>query len=331
MSYVSSLGNLEKNSGMPDSENENKRLMDRPAKRYSSQDTEGPAKRYSSQDTEGSAKRYSSQDTEGFEGYEEGHVYSSPYAHHPPYVQHPDEIKDAMTVTSQPGSAAGSTKEIEEYLVQLAPSEIAKWTTDEVCTQFLERIEFAYLIENFKVNNITGRVLLMLEERNLVEMGVNVIGDRLMILSYLKLLKKKKIEADKMATLWQGETPAPGLAYSEDCCQCMSKMCCPCCITRKLWRITGQGIFYRIVPPCSMFTEVRQEYIDFRFLKDMELRTRNTFACCCRTHELIMYAEQASDEDTPDSRSIHPVLHPDAEKVETIVRTAWSNARLVAD
>ena len=44
-----------------------------------------------------------------------------------------------------------------------------------------------------------------------------------------------------------------------------------------------------------------------------------------------MYAEQASDEDTPDSRSIHPVLHPDAEKVETIVRTAWSNARLVAD
>ena len=33
----------------------------------------------------------------------------------------------------------------------------------------------------------------MLEERNLVEMGVNVIGDRLMILSYLKLLKKKKV------------------------------------------------------------------------------------------------------------------------------------------
>ena len=33
----------------------------------------------------------------------------------------------------------------------------------------------------------------MLEEPNLVEMGVNVIGDRLMVLSYLKLLRKKKV------------------------------------------------------------------------------------------------------------------------------------------
>jgi len=33
----------------------------------------------------------------------------------------------------------------------------------------------------------------MIEERNLIEMGVNVIGDRLMILSFLKLLKKKKV------------------------------------------------------------------------------------------------------------------------------------------
>ena len=45
---------------------------------------------------------------------------------------------------------------------------------------------------NILFNTVT-QVLLMLEERNLVEMGVNVIGDRLMILSYLKLLKKKKV------------------------------------------------------------------------------------------------------------------------------------------
>ena len=82
MSYVSSLGNLEKNSGMPDSENENKRLMDRPAKRYSSDPQH----------------HHSSQDTEGYEGYEEGHVYSSPYAQHPPYVQHPDEIKVSLNL-----------------------------------------------------------------------------------------------------------------------------------------------------------------------------------------------------------------------------------------
>jgi len=199
-----------------------------------------------------------------------------------------------MTVDSQPGSHS-TTREIEEYLVQLDPSEIGKWTSDEVCSQFLERIQFAYLIENFKVNNISGKVLLMIEERNLIEMGVSVIGDRLMILSYLKLLKKKKVEADKMATLWQGETPATGIQYSEDCGQCCAKIICPCCITRKMWRITGQGIFYRIVPPCAWFTTVRQEYVDFRFLKDMELRTRNTFGCCCQTHELLMFADQKGE------------------------------------
>ena len=37
------------------------------------------------------------------------------------------------------------------------------------------------------------QVLLMVEEGNLTEMGVSVIGDRLMIMSHLKLLKKKKV------------------------------------------------------------------------------------------------------------------------------------------
>ena len=61
------------------------------------------------------------------------------------------------------------------------------------------------------------------------------------------------MEADKTKTLWSGQTPAAGLQYSEDCGECCVKTCCPCCITRKNWRVTGQGIFYRTVPPCSWF------------------------------------------------------------------------------
>lgn len=248
-----------------------------------------------------------------------------------------------MTIDSEPKSHTSSA-EIEEYLLHLEPNEIAKWTNAEVCSQFLERIGFHYLTENFSVNNINGKVLLMVEERNLTEMGVSVIGDRLMIMSYLKLLKKKKVEHDKMATLWQGETPYGGLEYSEDCAQCCGKIFCPCCITRKMWRITGQGIFYRIVPPMPCLSTVRQEYIDFRFLKDMELRTSNTCACFCSTDELLIYADQkavkASDGATGDHEPIvdgasfgipHQLLHPEAKEVENIVRTAWSNARLVAE
>lgn len=43
-----------------------------------------------------------------------------------------------------------------------------------------------------------------------------------------------------------------------------------------------------------------------------------------------MFAEQAA-EDTPESRTQHDLLHPEAYAVEKVVRTAWSNARLVAD
>jgi len=249
-----------------------------------------------------------------------------------------------MTIDKEPQSHTSSA-EIEEYLLHLEPSEITKWTTGEVCSQFLERIGFHYLTENFSVNNINGKVLLMVEERNLTEMGVSVIGDRLMIMSYLKLLKKKKVEHDKMATLWQGETPYGGLEYSEDCAQCCGKIFCPCCITRKMWRITGQGIFYRIVPPMPCFSTVRQEYIDFRFLKDMELRTTNACACFCSTDELLIYAQDqkstkeggaAGDHEAileagPGFGVPHQLLHPEAKEVESIVRTAWSNARLVAE
>ena len=45
-----------------------------------------------------------------------------------------------------------------------------------------------------------------------------------------------------------------------------------------------------------------------------------------------MYAEQASGEDDSGAaRGEYELKHPQANKVEGIVRTAWSNARLVAD
>ena len=43
------------------------------------------------------------------------------------------------------------------------------------------------------------------------EMGVNAIGDRVYMLDMILLLKKKKKELESSATLWSGETPAPGL------------------------------------------------------------------------------------------------------------------------
>ena len=41
-------------------------------------------------------------------------------------------------------------------------------------------------------------------------MGVQAIGDRVFMLEMIGMLKKKKKEMQTTASLWSGETPAPG-------------------------------------------------------------------------------------------------------------------------
>ena len=82
---------------------------------------------------------------------------------------------------------------------------------------------------------------------------------------------------------------------------------------------------------------VSTEYMDFRFFKDLELKENFFFCCCCKRHALEMYVEdkdsKASERD-PSAGAFtapHILLHPEAAKVERIVRNAWAQARLVAD
>lgn len=46
-----------------------------------------------------------------------------------------------------------------------------------------------------------------------------VLGDRIMFLEFLKLLKKHKRDADRSKSLWSGTTPVLKLAYHENCGQ----------------------------------------------------------------------------------------------------------------
>lgn len=85
---------------------------------------------------------------------------------------------------------------------------------------------------------------------------------------------------------------------------------------------------------------VNQEYIDYRFLKDLELK-ETRFCCCWRAKILEIYSEDkdgggshrpAGDDSPPDSAfAPHILKHPEAPKVEKIIRNAWTQARLVAD
>ena len=85
---------------------------------------------------------------------------------------------------------------------------------------------------------------------------------------------------------------------------------------------------------------VETQFIDYRFLKDLELRQQPRFCCCCIGKELLLYADDKdsvttrqsaalvsqSDDQTPVS-----ILHPDVNRAESIIRNAWADAKLVAD
>lgn len=49
--------------------------------------------------------------------------------------------------------------------------------------------------------------------RHLQEMQCGVVGDRILFMGYLALLKKHKRDLDRSKALWTGTTPVPKLAY----------------------------------------------------------------------------------------------------------------------
>ena len=85
-------------------------------------------------------------------------------------------------------------------------------------------------------------------------MGITVLGDRIYLMDLIMLLKKKKKEVELSSAQWSGVTPAPGIAYKEDCGECCLAYCCPCCLAKVFWRVTGQGVFYKKEPPCGLTT-----------------------------------------------------------------------------
>jgi len=238
----------------------------------------------------------------------------------------------AEPISSQPGGLS----DVENYVLDLDASQVATWSPEDVVNMFVERIDCGYANEMFLANKINGKALMLLREDHLKEMGIQAIGDRVYMLEMIKLLKKKKRELETTAAKWSGETPAGGCEYSKSPFHCFRRYCCPCCHARTYWKVTGQGVFYRRVPPCKRyFGSVSTEYMDYRFFKDLELKEENLCCCFCKRYTLEMYVndkdQKATERDAEAFSTPHILLHPEAEKVEKIVRNAWNDARLVAE
>eukprot|EP00850_Spirogloea_muscicola_P009364 SM000052S17756 [mRNA] locus=s52:554239:568465:+ [translate_table: standard] len=89
---------------------------------------------------------------------------------------------------------------------------------------------------------------------------------------------------------------------------------CPCCIAFTSWRITQQGIRWTTIPApiVACCDDVDTSFIDFRSSAAVRL-----------------YASQHDERNATEATI--SILHPEASEVERVIRTAWADARLVAD
>lgn len=242
-------------------------------------------------------------------------------------------------VTTQP---RGKRAEVMAYVRDLDPSQVLEWTPEDVAERFLKPCGMERLAKSFIDSNVTGTVLIALQESHLKELGCDRVGDRLTLLDYLHVLKKHKKDLDRSQALWTGTTPVASCAYHPNCGSYMKYICCHCCISVTDWRVTGQGIRWRKNRAAiNLCGENETQFIDYRFMKDIEMREIPRCLCCCVGRELLLYADDkdATSVRQSTSTSAHqmidnePVIirHPDARRAEGIIRNAWAESQLVAD
>eukprot|EP00850_Spirogloea_muscicola_P002642 SM000010S04280 [mRNA] locus=s10:608890:611039:- [translate_table: standard] len=250
-----------------------------------------------------------------------------------------DEGSSLLEAPAPQAMVPEDAAQVARELRMLEPDVIHHWSTEHVVQEFLNRLDLSYLADTFQKHRVTGRVLMQLTEEHLREMGISCLGDRLSIMENLAVIKHKKIEAQRNAPLWVGRTPARGCAYNHGILGWLRRELCPCCIAFTSWRITQQGIRWTTIPApiVACCDDVDTSFIDFRFLKDIELDERNPqFLCCCQAHQahklmmlVRLYASQHDERNATEATI--SILHPEASEVERVIRTAWADARLVAD
>ena len=120
-----------------------------------------------------------------------------------------------------------------------------EWSEKDVVDNYLKPIGMEFMAKSFMENHITGAVLLALREEHIKELGCAVLGDRILFMEYLALLKKHKRDLDRSKSLWTAQTPINNCAYHENCGKYLCYVACRCCYAQTEWRVTGQGIRWR--------------------------------------------------------------------------------------
>ena len=74
-----------------------------------------------------------------------------------------------------------------------------EWTPEEVAERFLKPCGMERLAKCFIDSNITGSVLIALQESHLKELGCDLVGDRLTLMDYLHVREESRVAGSRHA------------------------------------------------------------------------------------------------------------------------------------
>jgi len=113
------------------------------------------------------------------------------------------------------------------------------WTSKRV-GEWLQSLGLREYADSFAQHRVSGDLLEVLTEDHLKELGVQLVGHRLILLRELNSLKRRAHDRERHAVLWSGDEVlhhSGPLNWLKD-----HLLCAPCCREPDRYRVTMQGV-----------------------------------------------------------------------------------------
>jgi len=209
------------------------------------------------------------------------------------------DTDSVQSVDSLPPGAAEqlelshNKREMYDYADKLELTTVINWSYKDVVQGFLVPLALSHHGPTFVENRINGEVLLGLSKDDLRAMvppsdpKAIPIGDRNLMWTVIKMLKKRKHHWDHDRVLWTLSTPQGGWQYYKDFFHFSYYKCCPCCVEYTHYRLTPTqlSVRYEIAKLNMSCGGIRTDIHNLRFLKEV-YHNSNIFCWCWRYKEL---------------------------------------------
>lgn len=250
---------------------------------------------------------------------------------------------DEEIIIEQPTTAGSklSPDEREEYFEKIKMTDAVKWDSQDVIEMILRPLGMGHYGAKFDDQNIAGRLLPAITEKELVELGITKVGDKRTLLQALDHLKQGQSLIDRTTIIHKFNTPPffqrhedviDQQGYWEDAQGCawayhgtnkgaIHNFCCPCRVKHKRFQFTAAGLTISDLPSscekrcCSCWeVEEWEEDWDFRFLKDMNRSEEPQCCFFCRLKTMSLGFQnpaKADERATQISKNREPNWHPE--------------------